>query len=198
MKAKAIVSDWNGTLIEDEDDGFALKQIAMDGLKRCARRPWLWGRAARLGLAKFELERLVEEYRNGFSEGRWNSENIDEQEGLLQSIYGLYNAAVINGMPVKDISVSCEKYGKNASKRLSESFEIFCKALWYGFPAGILTSAYDSVVQHVMWTQPLPGFFLVHGSRLDAVYEGDRWIGKGIALRNYADKVGGLKEMLSW
>ena len=45
MKPSLVVSDWNGTLITDEDDGAVLKQIGMDEFKHCAARPWLWARA---------------------------------------------------------------------------------------------------------------------------------------------------------
>jgi hypothetical protein len=182
MKPDLIISGWNGTLITDMDDKPVLKQIAMDELAHAAKRPWLWGRAAQLANTKFKLDRMVKDYRD----------DPQSQADLLRATYALYNSDVINGIPMRRIRASVDRYADKAVDRLDPAFDEFCEAARY-IQARMLTSALDDGARAVMgkkkeWGGVRFRNFHLYGSQIirnDSVAE-------SIDLRNYDDKAESL------
>lgn len=185
MKSELIVSDWNRTLIEDTDDKPVLKQIAMDELRRCGKRPWLWGRVAKLYMTKRKLERMTAEY----------SDDPESQAELLRATYELYNTRVLDGMPLERIGRSVKEYGTEARERLDEqtfSDLVCCKQSGIGIV--ILTSAFhDGVVATLGKQTAEHDFDFIYASMMKKNPDGTA---KGIELHNYDNKPETLKKIL--
>ncbi|MBM3303498.1 MAG: hypothetical protein FJY76_00220 [Candidatus Aenigmarchaeota archaeon] len=191
MKPRLIVSDWNGTLISDRDDKPVLKQMAMDELKHCAKRPWLWGRVMRLAMLRGRMEGMVAQYRD----------DPQSQAELLRATYELFNTEVIDGIPMERIDESIRRYAEKALFRLDGAFyEVFGAGADLPAPVEILTSALQpavtSVVQSGLSTRKY-GSFNINGSRINKrIRIKDHSItAGGIELRNYDDKADRLREL---
>ncbi|MFH1420837.1 MAG: hypothetical protein ABIG30_02610 [Candidatus Aenigmatarchaeota archaeon] len=194
MKPELIVSDWNGTLITDLDDKAVLKQIGMDELKHSALRPRRWGRVKHLFDTKKQLETLVAKYRS----------DRQAKGDLLRDTLEIYNREVIDGMPMRRISISLDRYAAKAVERLDAAFLEFCDAANCLQEASILTSAYESGVRAVVHIaghrypnslflkQPL---FISGSVMLTTDWTGD--VAKGLELRNYHDKTEPLLALLT-
>ena len=191
MKPQLIVSDWNGTLIADRDDKPLLKQIGMDELAYCAKRPWRWGRAWNLAMLKGKLEATTTQYRD----------DPQSQTELLRATFDLYSSEVIRDTPMPRIYSSINRYASNAVTRLDPAFNEFCDAT----PALILTSALDLGVVEVTNKSGRMGFTpdnhirCVRGSRIVShmAYEARDVTAVSILLENYDDKAEVLSEMLA-
>ncbi len=185
MKPELIVSDWNRTLIEDTDDKPVLKQIAMDELGHCGKRPWLWDRVVKLYMTKKKLEKMTAQY----------SDDPESQAELLRATYELYNTRVLDGMPLERIGRSVKKYGTGARDRLDEETLdglICCKQS--GIVTGILTSAFhDGVVATLGKLVAEHDFAFIYASMMKNNPDGTA---KGIELQNYDNKPETLKKIL--
>ena len=84
MPYDAIVSDWNGCLIEDRDEGRLWKAVTYHILDKCFSWPPSLGIATRMLMGKGKLERLAEQYKN---------DEID-----YANIYEAFNPAVLKGV----------------------------------------------------------------------------------------------------
>lgn len=193
MKPKLIVSDWNGTLITDVDDKPVLKQIAMDELKYAAKHLKL-GRIWQLAQTKKKLEAMVKQYRD----------DPQSQAELLRKTFELYNAQVIDGIPMKRIDRSVGVYADTAVERL-DRFALGELLVIDSIMKYILTSAYEGGVNECLrkfafpegkeyfWT-PMERMPNVSGSIMEAVNATDELdrslqkVAKGLRIRNYDDK----------
>jgi len=192
MTPKLVVSDWNGTLITDKDDKPMLKQIGMDELAYCAKRPWRWGRAWNLAMLKGKLEKLVAQYRDD----PWS------QAELLRATFDLYSSEVIRGTPMSRIYSSTNRYASNAVTRLDPAFNEFCDVAPASF---ILTSALELGVVEVTNKSGRMGFTpdnhirCVRGSRIVSymAYGARDVAADGILLENYDDKAEVLSDILT-
>lgn len=96
MTFKAIIADWNGTLISDRNETPILKNIAVDIAKSLF--PFHPLKLARLFKAQQELNKLYQEKRR------------DEEFDFVREMYRIYNEKIIKGAPMSVIRRSVGRY----------------------------------------------------------------------------------------
>ena len=131
MPPKAIICDWNGTLIEYRDERPILESIAVEIFK--ASIPFHPKRMARILSAKKELESL--------------HKAIYSEEGLdfVTEIFRVYNGKIIKDVPISIIQRAVEKYARKQKTRSMLDYKILRpvkKAHDEGKTTGIFSAGY--------------------------------------------------------
>jgi len=109
MSYKAIISDWNGTIIDYPSDEPLHKKIAYaiaNDLKSQLFKGKFWKIAeiVKLIRTRDKLKRALQEFNSG--------------ERHLQDVYDIFNNGVLKGKPVKYITDIIDEYAEEFTKKL--------------------------------------------------------------------------------
>jgi hydroxymethylpyrimidine pyrophosphatase-like HAD family hydrolase len=139
MPPKAIICDWNGTLIEYRDERPILESIAVDIFK--ASVPFHPKRMARILKAKKELESL--------HSAIYNEDGLD----FVTEIFKVYNGKIIKDIPVSIIHRAVERYARKQKTRNRLDYKILRpvnKAHEEGKTTGIFSAGYGYGIETIL------------------------------------------------
>lgn len=123
---KYIVSDWNGTLTTNKDEGPLWKHVGTSYLRDSV--PFHPVRAARLGVAFVRLSRLTQRYKRG--------------EIPYSEIYDVFNRSVLHGMDSEKFQQYVQAYAALTSTQDRLDSRILRQVLATDLPKGILSTGY--------------------------------------------------------
>ena len=139
MPPKAIICDWNGTLIEYRDERPILESIAVDIFK--SSLPFHPKRMARILNAKKELESL--------HDAIYNEHGLD----FVTEIFRVYNGRIIKDVPVPIIERAVERYARKNKTRKKLDYKILRpvkKAHEEGKITGIFSAGYGFGIETIL------------------------------------------------
>jgi len=137
---KSIVSNWNGTIYKEVDEGKTYKAIALAYKNELMRRvthhlnPIAAAKLVKLFVDKKSIERAKEEYRQG-------------RKGL-EEVYREFNERIINGKRRSFIRSAILSFAETVTNELDSRLLNPLGDIKYtkGIPVGILSVAYESVI----------------------------------------------------
>jgi len=139
MACEALISDWNGTLIEYRTEMPALEHVGVDAFR--ASIPFHPLRVLRILKARAQLQALR---RQGRSETDFD---------FIKEMFGVFNQMVVSGLPTSVVHDSFERYANNAETqsrldlRLLRLIKEFHEA---GRTTGILSAGYRHGIERVL------------------------------------------------
>ena len=139
MACEALISDWNGTLIEYRTEMPALERVGVDAFR--ASIPFHPLRVLRILKARAQLQALR---RQGRSETDFD---------FIKEMFGVFNQMVVSGLPTSVVHDSFERYANNAETqsrldlRLLRLIKEFHEA---GRTTGILSAGYRYGIERVL------------------------------------------------
>jgi phosphoserine phosphatase len=139
MSCDAIVSDWNGTIIEYRDEKPLLEHIATDIFK--ASVPFNPLRMVRILRARGELDRL---YREGRRDAGFD---------FFREMFKVYNEQIIRGTPASVIRRSVDRYAAREETQTRVDHRVLrpieaCHR--EGKPTGILSAGYKYGIERIL------------------------------------------------
>ncbi len=167
MPVDAVISDWNGTIIEYRNERPILENVAVDVFK--ASIPFHPLRMARIFKARIELESL---YRKWQQNSGVNS---------VPELFKIYNMKIVNGTPVSIIRRSVDDYATRQHVQTALDHRILrsireCHTS--GKPTGILSAGYKYGIERILTVAGYYKFFDFYEA--DILEEAD---GKAIKFR---------------
>ncbi len=152
---KTVVSDWNGTLTTNKDEGPLWKHIGVSYLKDSL--PFHPYRAAKLTAAFVRLSRLAECYKRG---------EIPHSE-----IYAEFNRSVLHGMDSKYFDRYLQTYTLLSSTRDRLDQRMLRPVLAVNMPKGILSTGYRRGIVLILGSD-VPKFDLgIKANEVETVYD---------------------------
>jgi phosphoserine phosphatase len=139
MACEALISDWNGTLIEYRTEMPALERVGIDAFR--ASMPFHPLRVLRILKARAQLQALR---RQGRSETDFD---------FIKEMFGVFNQMVVSGLPTSVVHDSFERYANSAETqsrldlRLLRLIKEFHEA---GKTTGILSAGYRYGIERVL------------------------------------------------
>jgi phosphoglycolate phosphatase-like HAD superfamily hydrolase len=139
MACEALISDWNGTLIEYRTEMPALERVGVDAFR--ASIPFHPLRVLRILKARAQLRALR---RQGRPETDFD---------FVKEMFGVFNQMVVSGLPTSVVHDSFERYANNAETqsrldlRLLRLVKEFHEA---GKTTGILSAGYRYGIERVL------------------------------------------------
>jgi len=139
VSAKAIICDWNGTIIEGKDEKPILESIAAALFK--SSFPWHPFRMAHILRTKGELE---EWYREGYR---------DDEVDFVIEMFRIYNEKIVKGLPVSFLHRAVERYAtrKEGPGRLDyRVLRTVSECHQDGWLTGILSAGFRYGIQRIL------------------------------------------------
>lgn len=139
MACSAIICDWNGTLYQDVDEEFILREIARDVAKSYI--PWHPMKLARLLNTNRELEALN------------NERNRDTGNDRISAIFRIYSEKVIEGVPASVIHRSVKKYSSSRqvqNRIIHTAMRPVAGLHLSGITTGILSAGYGYGIRMIL------------------------------------------------
>jgi phosphoserine phosphatase len=139
MACEALISDWNGTLIEYRTEMPALERVGVDAFR--ASIPFHPLRALRIFKARAQLRAIR-------SQGRPETD-LDSIKGM----FGIFNRMVVSGLPTSVVQASFERYARNAEtqSRLDlRLLRLIRESHDEGKTTGILSAGYRYGIERVL------------------------------------------------
>jgi phosphoglycolate phosphatase-like HAD superfamily hydrolase len=139
MSFEALISDWNGTLIQYRTEVPALERVGVDAFR--ASIPFHPLRALRILKARRQLEDIQRQGRP------------DTDFDFIKDMFGIFNRKVVSGVPTSVVQASFERYAKSIGTQsrldlgllrlIKESHEA-------GKTTGILSAGYRYGIERVL------------------------------------------------
>jgi phosphoglycolate phosphatase-like HAD superfamily hydrolase len=139
MACEALISDWNGTLIQYQTEMPALERVGVDAFR--ASIPFHPLRALRILKARAQLRALRRQ------------ERPDTDFDFIKDMFGVFNRMVVSGLPTSVVQASFDRYAKSAETQsrldlrllrlIKESHEA-------GMTTGILSAGYRYGIKRVL------------------------------------------------
>ena len=188
--ADMIFSDWDGSLIKNDDDASLLGTIWFYEMLHTLPRPWLKGRRKQLLSAKKHLKEMRTRYKESPQTG----------DDIIKESYALYGREVLSGIPMDRVINSARKYGSRAVRRLDEAFEELWEAAGEKSQIVILTAALEDGVCQVLTSKRIKSLKKM-GPRPYVCIDGsliiqNGWVARDIGLRNYDGKAERMKQII--
>ena len=155
MPVDLIVSDWNGTLLDQPDDEAFNRRLAYAKVGAAVRaalrgRVWRLRDVAAAVRTKRSMERLVAGYRAG--------------RNTLAELYAVYNLGVVSGLPVPFVEAVADAYARDiaplADRRMltalrtahdhGASIVVLSAAYERGIALTLRACGYDDIVDEVV------------------------------------------------
>jgi len=142
MSYKAIISDWNGTLINYPSDELLHKKIAYaiaNDLKSQLFKGEFWKivDVMKLVRTKGKLKKRLREFNSG--------------ERHLQDVYDIFNDEILKGKPVKYITGIIDRFAKEFAKKLDSRVLRPIQAVHKeGASTGILSASFGYSIDRIL------------------------------------------------
>ena len=139
MACEALISDWNGTLIEYRTEMPALERVGVDAFR--ASIPFHPLRALRILKARAQLRAIR---RQGRPETDFD---------FIKEMFGIFNRMVVSGLPTSVVQASFERYANNAEtqSRLDlRLLRLIRESHDAGKTTGILSAGYRYGIERVL------------------------------------------------
>jgi len=139
MVCEALISDWNGTLIEYRTEMRVLESVGVDAFR--ASIPFHPLRALRILRARSQLQTLR---RQGLPE---------TDLGFIKGMFGVFNHMVVSGLPTSVVEASFDRYSKSAEtqSRLDlRLLRLIRESHEAGKTTGILSAGYRRGIEGVL------------------------------------------------
>jgi phosphoserine phosphatase len=139
MACEALISDWNGTLIEYRTEMPALERVGIDAFR--ASMPFHPLRVLRILKARAQLQALRRQERS------------ETDFDFIKEMFGVFNQMVVSGLPTSVVHDSFERYANSAETqsrldlRLLRLIKEFHEA---GKTTGILSAGYRYGIERVL------------------------------------------------
>ncbi len=139
MACEALISDWNGTLIQYRTEMPALERVGVDAFRSSI--PFHALRARRILKARGQLRAIR---RQGRSE-------IDFD--FIKEMFGVFNRMVVSGLPASVVQTSFDRYARSAEtqSRLDlRLLRLIMESREAGKTTGILSAGYRYGIERVL------------------------------------------------
>ena len=139
MSFEALISDWNGTLIEYRTEMRALERVGVDAFR--ASVPLHPLRALRILKAREQLRAIR---RQGLPDTDFDS---------IKDMFGVFNQKVVSGLPTSVVQASFERYAKSGetqSKLDLRLLRLIKESHEAGKTTGILSAGYRYGIERVL------------------------------------------------
>ena len=139
MSCDAIICDWNGTIIENQDERSILESIAVDLFKKSF--PWHPLRMVHILKARKELEKYYQE------------ESRDAEIDFVVEMFQVYNEKIINGLAMSFIYCSIERYASRPDTHNKLDYRVLRpidRCHREGWNTGILSAGYGYGIQRIL------------------------------------------------
>lgn len=112
MPCEAVISDWNGTIIDYRDEKPVLEAVAAGLFMKSA--PFHPLRMVRILKARQEMEALYREKRR------------DGDFDFVREMFRIYNQRIINGLPVSSVQEAVDRYARKPRTQAGIDLRILC------------------------------------------------------------------------
>ena len=139
MACDALISDWNGTLIEYRTEMRALERVGVDAFR--ASIPFHLLRALRILKARAQLRAIR------------SQERPDTDFDFIKDMFCVFNQMVVPGLPTSVVQSSFDKYSRSAEtqSRLDLSLlKLIKESHEAGKTTGILSAGYRYGIERVL------------------------------------------------